>query len=147
MHEEATSMSSVPSSVAVSTSHNQNGTATSVTVPVTDVDLDSIPRENSVSDNVDLQVSYSSNSAGIKKTYVIVSICLQVILPLHTYNIPVPTLIYYIGCIPMRNLFESYLHREFDVSFLSTKKTHFHYVIVTVRKVNLKAVAGKRVIV
>lgn len=53
---------SVPSSVAVSTSHNQNGTATSV--PVTEVDLDPMPRDNSVSDNVDLQVSYSSNSAG-----------------------------------------------------------------------------------
>lgn len=64
MHEEATSMSSVPSSVAVSTSHSQNGTATSIAVPVTDVELDSLQRENSVSDNVDLQVSYSSNSAG-----------------------------------------------------------------------------------
>lgn len=64
MHEEATTMS-VPSSVAISTSHNQNGTVTSVTVPVvTEVDLDSIHRENSLTDNVDLQVSYSSSSAG-----------------------------------------------------------------------------------
>lgn len=55
---------SVPGSVAVSTSHShsQNGTVTSVSVPVvTEVDLDSIQRDNSISDNVELQV-YSSNS-------------------------------------------------------------------------------------
>lgn len=57
MHEEATSMS-VPSSVAASTSHGQNGTA------AVDVELDPLTADNSVSDNVELQVSYSSNSAG-----------------------------------------------------------------------------------
>lgn len=52
---------SVPSSVAASTSHNQNGTAAAA---ATDVELDPITTDNSVSDNVELQVSYSSNSAG-----------------------------------------------------------------------------------
>lgn len=82
MHEEATM--SVPSSVAVPTT--QNGTATSVTVPVTDVELDPLQRENSVSDNVDLQVSYSSNSAGI---FIHMSIFFRLFSILKYYKKPV----------------------------------------------------------
>lgn len=60
MHEEATSMSG-PSSVAASTSHNQNGTAAPVSVVSADVELEPIVTDN---DNVELQVSFSSNSGG-----------------------------------------------------------------------------------
>lgn len=57
MHEEATSMS-VPSSVAASTTQNENGTTPTVSVVTAEVDL------NVDNDNVDLQVPFSSNSGG-----------------------------------------------------------------------------------
>lgn len=58
MHEEATSMS-VPSSVAASTSQNENGTTPTVSVVTADVELDV-----TVEENVDIQVPFSSNSGG-----------------------------------------------------------------------------------
>lgn len=61
MHEEATSMS-VPCSVAVSTSHNQNGTtAPLVSVVTADVDLE-VSQDHH--DNVELEVPFSTNSGG-----------------------------------------------------------------------------------
>lgn len=57
MHEEATSIS-VPSSVAASTSQNENGTTPAVSVVAADVEL-----EVTVADKVEL-VPFSSNSGG-----------------------------------------------------------------------------------
>lgn len=59
MHEEATSMS-VPSSVAASTTQNENGTTPTVSVVTAEVELN-VSVDN---DNVDLQVPFSSNSGG-----------------------------------------------------------------------------------
>lgn len=59
MHEEATSMS-VPSSVAASTTQNENGTTPTVSVVTAEVELN-VTVDN---DNVDLQVPFSSNSGG-----------------------------------------------------------------------------------
>lgn len=59
MHEDATSMS-VPGSVATSTSQTSDIASGST------ADVDPIATDNnSTSDNVELQVSYSSNSAGM----------------------------------------------------------------------------------
>lgn len=60
MHEESNAMS-VTNTITVA--QNQNGTTISVPI-VTEVDLESINRENSLEENVDLQVSYSSSSTG-----------------------------------------------------------------------------------
>lgn len=64
MHEEATSMS-VPCSVAVSTSHNQqNGTTTAgqiVSVVTADVELE-VSQDHDV--NVELEVPFSTSSGG-----------------------------------------------------------------------------------
>lgn len=59
MHEEATSMS-VPSSVAASTTQNENGTTPTVSVVTAEVEIN-VSVDN---DNVDLQVPFSSNSGG-----------------------------------------------------------------------------------
>lgn len=71
MHEEATSMSSVPSSVAASTisvvQQNENGTSTTNTMVNTEeIELE-VSQDN---DNGDLQVPFTTNSEGnlIKKT-------------------------------------------------------------------------------
>lgn len=63
MHEEATSMS-VPSSVAASTTQNENGTTPTVSVVTAEVELNNVTVDN---DNVDLQVPFSSNSGGNSK--------------------------------------------------------------------------------
>ncbi|XP_056630704.1 LOW QUALITY PROTEIN: nuclear hormone receptor FTZ-F1 [Diorhabda sublineata] len=60
MHEETTGMS-VPSSVAVSTVQNENGTSTTVSVVNAEVELE-VVTDN---DNVELQVPFSSNSGGV----------------------------------------------------------------------------------
>lgn len=91
-------MNSVPSSVAASTSnssggnghnsHNSLNSHNTVVAATVDVELDPITTDNSISDNVELQVSYSSNSAGILKIHMFqaylnfftVSTILQVIL-------------------------------------------------------------------
>ncbi|GJQ79014.1 hypothetical protein Trydic_g175 [Trypoxylus dichotomus] len=67
MHEEATSMS-VPCSVAVSTSHNQNGTTAGpplVSVVTGDVDLE-VSQDHDV--NVELEVPFSTTSTGGKSS-------------------------------------------------------------------------------
>ncbi|VEN49527.1 unnamed protein product, partial [Callosobruchus maculatus] len=61
MHEEATSMS-VPGSVAVSTGQTENGTST-ISVENADLDLEVTTDD----DNVELQMSFSSNSGGMFK--------------------------------------------------------------------------------
>nr|CAH7744042.1 unnamed protein product [Callosobruchus chinensis] len=59
MHEEATSMS-VPGSVAVSTGQTENGTST-ISVENADLDLEVTTDD----DNVELQMSFSSNSGAL----------------------------------------------------------------------------------
>lgn len=66
MHEEATSMSSVPSSVAASTvsvvQQNENGTSTTTNTMVNNEEVElEVSQDN---DNGDLQVPFTTNSEG-----------------------------------------------------------------------------------
>lgn len=66
MHEEATSMSSVPSSVAASTvsvlQQNENGTTTTANIMVNNEEVElEVSQDN---ENGDLQVPFTTNSEG-----------------------------------------------------------------------------------
>lgn len=135
MHEEATSMS-VPSSVAASTTQNENGTTPTVSVVTAEVELN-VTVDN---DNVDLQVPFSSNSGGnlMHPQY-----CHYVIHRLLFLVVSLVTTVYAFMCTT--NLFPYYIQIIIQErkSLSALTQIHFYYNINSLfsqqcTKVNLK---------